>query len=62
MENLRERALLVHRQAKGKLSVEVKVPVVDANDLSVIYSPGVAEPCKEIYANKDEMYDYTIKG
>ncbi|MBB6282342.1 NAD(P)-dependent malic enzyme [Geobacillus subterraneus] len=62
MENLRERALFVHRQAKGKLSVEVKVPVVDANDLSVIYSPGVAEPCKEIYANEDEMYDYTMKG
>ncbi|AMX83765.1 malate dehydrogenase [Geobacillus subterraneus] len=62
MENLRERALFVHRQAKGKLSVEVKVPVVNANDLSVIYSPGVAEPCKEIYANEDEMYDYTMKG
>ncbi|OQP07308.1 NAD-dependent malic enzyme [Geobacillus sp. 46C-IIa] len=62
MENLRERALFVHRQAKGKLSVEVKVPVVDANDLSVIYSPGVAEPCKEIYANEDGMYDYTMKG
>jgi len=62
MENLRERSLLVHRQAKGKLSVELKVPVVDANDLSVIYSPGVAEPCKEIHANEDEMYDYTMKG
>ncbi|KYD33883.1 hypothetical protein B4114_1309 [Geobacillus stearothermophilus] len=51
MEQLREKALLVHRQAKGKLSVELEVPVVDMNDLSVIYSPGVAEPCKEISAN-----------
>ncbi|BBW96007.1 NAD(P)-dependent malic enzyme [Geobacillus icigianus] len=62
MENLRERALLVHRQARGKLSVEVKVPVVNANDLSLIYSPGVAEPCKEIYVDQDEMYNYTVKG
>ncbi|OKO92358.1 malic enzyme-like NAD(P)-binding protein [Geobacillus proteiniphilus] len=62
MEHLRERALLVHRQARGKLSVEVKVPVVNANDLSLIYSPGVAEPCKEIYVNQDEMYNYTVKG
>ncbi|ADI26961.1 NADP-dependent malic enzyme [Geobacillus sp. C56-T3] len=62
MEHLRERALLVHRQAKGKLSVEVKVPVVNANDLSLIYSPGVAEPCKEIYVDQDEMYNYTVKG
>ncbi|ALA68760.1 malate dehydrogenase [Geobacillus stearothermophilus 10] len=62
MEHLRERALLVHRQARGKLSVEVKVPVVNANDLSLIYSPGVAEPCKEIYVDQDEMYNYTVKG
>lgn len=62
MEQLREKALLVHRQAKGKLSVELKVPVVDMNDLSVIYSPGVAEPCKEISANQEEIYHYTVKG
>lgn len=62
MEHLREKALLVHRQAKGKLSVELKVPVVDTNDLSLIYSPGVAEPCKEIVANEEEMYSYTVKG
>ncbi|ASS99636.1 NAD-dependent malic enzyme [Geobacillus thermocatenulatus] len=62
MKNLREKALLVHRQARGKLSVEVKVPVVNANDLSLIYSPGVAEPCKEIYVDQDEMYNYTVKG
>ncbi|KJE27868.1 glutamate/Leucine/Phenylalanine/Valine dehydrogenase family protein [Geobacillus kaustophilus] len=62
MENLREKALLVHQQARGKLSVEVKVSVADAHDLSVIYSPGVAEPCKEIYINQDEIYTYTVKG
>ncbi|KAF0994933.1 NADP-dependent malic enzyme [Geobacillus sp. TFV-3] len=62
MENLREKALLVHQQARGKLSVEVKVSVADAHDLSVIYSPGVAEPCKEIYINQDEIYTYTAKG
>ncbi|WP_240376851.1 NAD(P)-dependent malic enzyme [Bacillus piscicola] len=60
--SLKEKALAVHRQYKGKLSVEVKTPVEGAEDLSLIYSPGVAEPCKAIAENEDEMYNYTIKG
>ncbi|MFD1362245.1 NAD(P)-dependent malic enzyme [Lentibacillus salinarum] len=47
---------------KGKLSTEAKVPVRNARDLSLAYSPGVAEPCKEIYDHKDAVYDYTMKG
>jgi malate dehydrogenase (oxaloacetate-decarboxylating) len=62
MRNLREKSLLVHQQAKGKLRVDVKVLVENADDLSVIYSPGVAEPCKVIQANPDLIYDYTMKG
>ncbi|BDG35592.1 NAD(P)-dependent malic enzyme [Saccharococcus caldoxylosilyticus] len=62
MRNLREKSLLVHQQAKGKLYVDVKVPIENADDLSVVYSPGVAEPCKEIYVNPDLIYDYTMKG
>lgn len=62
MRNLREKSLLVHQQAKGKLYVDVKVPIENADDLSVVYSPGVAEPCKEIYVSPDLIYDYTMKG
>jgi malate dehydrogenase (oxaloacetate-decarboxylating) len=62
MRNLREKSLFVHRQAKGKLRVDVKVSVENINDLSVIYSPGVAEPCKAIHANPESIYDYTMKG
>ncbi|MGM7724192.1 hypothetical protein [Metabacillus sp. Hm71] len=44
------------------MSVEVKVPVFDERDLSLVYSPGVAEPCKAISENADQINDYTIKG
>jgi malate dehydrogenase (oxaloacetate-decarboxylating) len=62
MRNLREKSLELHKRSKGKLSVNVKVSMEDANDLSIFYTPGVAEPCKEIYENPDKIYDYTIKG
>jgi malate dehydrogenase (oxaloacetate-decarboxylating) len=59
---LREEALHMHRINKGKLETVSKVPVRNANDLSLAYSPGVAEPCKEIYDKPESVYDYTIKG
>lgn len=62
MANLRAEALHIHKINKGKLSVQSKVPVRDANDLSLAYSPGVAEPCKEIYDRNETVYDYTMKG
>lgn len=62
MASLRDEALHMHRVNKGKLSVQSKVPVRNANDLSLAYSPGVAEPCKEIYDRKETVYDYTMKG
>ncbi|WLR50198.1 malic enzyme-like NAD(P)-binding protein [Bacillus tianshenii] len=58
----REEALHIHRVNGGKLEVKAKVPVKNARDLSLAYSPGVAEPCKEIYENKERVYDYTMKG
>ncbi|QHE53237.1 NADP-dependent malic enzyme [Pontibacillus sp. HMF3514] len=61
-KNLREEALHIHRVNKGKLSTESKVPIRTKEDLSLAYSPGVAEPCKEIYDHKDSVYDYTMKG
>ncbi|OEH84474.1 malate dehydrogenase [Desulfuribacillus stibiiarsenatis] len=62
MLNLKERALEMHRQSQGKLSVCSKVQLKDADDLSLAYSPGVAEPCKEIHADVNTVYDYTSKG
>ncbi|MCZ0755063.1 NAD(P)-dependent malic enzyme [Anoxybacillus sp. J5B_2022] len=62
MQNLREKSLEFHKQAKGKLSVNVKVPLENASDLSLAYSPGVAEPCKDIYENPEKIYSYTMKG
>lgn len=59
---LREEALHMHRINKGKIETKSKVPVRNANDLSLAYSPGVAEPCKEIFEDPQTVYDYTVKG
>ncbi|AMM94179.1 malic enzyme-like NAD(P)-binding protein [Peribacillus simplex] len=60
--SLREEALHMHRMNQGKLETVSKVPVRNAEDLSLAYSPGVAEPCKEIYDKPETVYDYTMKG
>jgi malate dehydrogenase (oxaloacetate-decarboxylating) len=62
MSTLREEALQMHKENRGKLGVYSKVPVRDAKDLSLAYSPGVAEPCKDIYEDESKVYDYTMKG
>jgi malate dehydrogenase (oxaloacetate-decarboxylating) len=59
---LREDALKLHKDNQGKIKVVSKVPVRDKNDLSLAYTPGVAEPCKEIHKNVELAYDYTNKG
>jgi malate dehydrogenase (oxaloacetate-decarboxylating) len=55
-------SLKVHAFYRGKLSVVSKVTVNDKDDLSVAYTPGVAEPCKKIAEDKSLVYKYTIKG
>ncbi|MBO8158399.1 NADP-dependent malic enzyme [Thermosyntropha sp.] len=57
-----KRALALHSEYKGKIEVISKVKIKDREDLSVVYTPGVAEPCKEIYSCRDEVYRYTSKG
>lgn len=59
---LREEALHMHRENKGKLESKSKVKVQNGKDLSLAYSPGVAEPCKEIYDKPETVYEYTMKG
>jgi malate dehydrogenase (oxaloacetate-decarboxylating) len=62
LSRLREKALEMHRTNQGKLETVSKVEVKNAEDLSLAYSPGVAEPCKVIYEDKNKVYDYTMKG
>jgi len=62
MTNYYEKALEKHSEWKGKISVELKAPLNDREDLSIAYTPGVAEPCREIAKNKDMAYTYTWKG
>jgi len=59
---LREEALKMHKEKQGKLGVHSKVEVQSAKDLSLAYSPGVAEPCLEIADDAEKIYDYTMKG
>ncbi|WP_141432015.1 NADP-dependent malic enzyme [Bacillus sp. 03113] len=60
--SLREEALHMHRVHHGKLESKSKVEVKNQKDLSLAYSPGVAEPCKEIYDKPETVYEYTMKG
>jgi len=62
MSDLQKESLLLHEKYQGKLSVEVKMPLNSMKDLSLAYSPGVAEPCSQIHQHPEKVYDYTIKG
>lgn len=62
MATTREESLHLHRKNQGKLAVKPKVTVQNAKDLSLAYSPGVAEPCKEIFDQPKKVYEYTMKG
>ncbi|MBU1907764.1 NADP-dependent malic enzyme [Patescibacteria group bacterium] len=52
----------LHKKYRGKLAVVSKVPIQTKDDLSTAYTPGVAEPCRQIAANTEAVYDLTIKG
>lgn len=58
----REYALKMHREWRGKLSVNVKSPISSKEELAVAYTPGVAEPCLEIAKNEALAYEYTGRG
>ncbi|MEO0896092.1 MAG: NADP-dependent malic enzyme [Bacteroidota bacterium] len=60
--NYFEKALQLHAEHKGKISISSKMPVDCKNDLATVYSPGVAEPCLEIHKQPEDVYKYTIKG
>ena len=63
MTDLRQQALDYHQfPTPGKISVELTTPAETSLDLSLAYSPGVAEPCRAIAENPDDVYKYTGKG
>lgn len=55
-------ALKMHEENKGKISVESKIKIESRDDLSTAYTPGVAQPCREIHKDIDNTYKYTSKG
>lgn len=60
--NYFEESLKLHEENKGKLEVVSKVKVENRDDLSLAYTPGVAEPCRKIHENEENVYKYTSKG
>lgn len=60
--NIYEEALKFHKEHRGKIEVHSKVPVRNKEDLSLAYTPGVAEPCRKIAEKPSDAYLYTWKG
>ncbi len=52
----------LHEKLKGKIAISNKMDVESKDDLSLVYSPGVSEPCMEIHRNPERVYDLTMKG
>jgi len=61
-QDIFERSLKMHRNLKGKLSVECRQKIDSMDDLALAYTPGVAEPCREIERNPEALWDVTIKN
>ncbi len=63
MTDIRQQALDYHAQpTPGKIGIAITTPTETSYDLALAYSPGVAEPCREIADNPDDVYKYTAKG
>lgn len=60
--NYFEESLKLHEEKVGKIEVVSKVKVNTREDLSLAYTPGVAEPCRKIHENEENVYKYTSKG
>lgn len=59
--SLRDEALEMHKRNQGKLEVKPNVKVTNKEELSLAYSPGVAEPCKDIYEDKEKCMITQLK-
>ena len=58
----KEEALELHKRNPGKITIDPSVEIKGTDDLELVYTPGVAEPCKKISEDKQKSYDYTTKG
>lgn len=57
-----KKALELHEKHHGKMEIKSKIPLKNRDDLSLAYTPGVAEPCRQIHKNPADIYKYTNKG
>jgi len=57
-----ERSLFMHKKFRGKLNIGYRGDIADKSDLALVYTPGVAEPCREIERNPKAIWDVTIKN
>ncbi len=57
-----QKSLDLHKKLQGKIETKVKAPITQADELSTVYSPWVAAPCKEIHKDVQKAYDYTCKA
>ena len=62
MNTVDEEALKLHKENHGKIAVTSKVPLKEAKDLTLAYTPGVAAPCLKIKKDYSKIYDYTAKS
>ena len=62
MSDIYEDSLFLHEKLQGKIGIKTKMNVRSKEDLALVYSPGVAEPCRRIAANKSDVWKYTMKG
>jgi len=60
--NYNEEAIKKHLEWKGKIEIKSRVQLNNKDDLSIAYTPGVAEPCRRIHENTDDVFKYTRKG
>ena len=62
MEDVYKEALKIHKKYKGKIKIEPVVPIKNKHDLSLLYTPGVAEPSRQIVKDKKLSFDLTWRG
>lgn len=62
MSDIYQKSLIAHKAWRGKVRIELNAPITNKEELSLAYTPGVAEPCREIHRNPESVYDYTWKG
>ena len=60
--DVNQESLKLHEELRGKIEVVARRHIETRDDLSLLYTPGVAEPCRKIKANPDDVYTYTMKG